>query len=86
MEAVNLGILQQIQKSFSKSTLMESLFCAKKSLRRIKKSGKIIYSWTDEEWSIKEEEADADIKAGRVAGPFKTMQQLIASLKQKPRQ
>lgn len=38
--------------------------------------------WT-EEWRAKEREADKDIAAGRVSGPFKTGKALIRSLKRR---
>jgi AbrB family looped-hinge helix DNA binding protein len=36
--------------------------------------------WTDEEWQQAEREADEDIAAGRVSGPFYSADDLIAHL------
>jgi len=37
--------------------------------------------WSEEDWRKKEEEADADIAAGRVHGPFKTPKQALRAMK-----
>jgi antitoxin PrlF len=39
--------------------------------------------WTKAEWKAKEAEADADIKAGRVSGPFDTVEDTLKALKKK---
>lgn len=40
--------------------------------------------WWLEEWQEGEREAERDIKAGRVSGPFETVEELLAHLHQQP--
>lgn len=48
--------------------------------KQVKKSSKPIRFWTKAEWEKAEREADEDIKAGRIFGPFKNAEELIESL------
>ncbi len=43
-----------------------------------------LWYWT-KEWQRKEQEADADIAAGRTSGPFTSGKTLIRSLRRRPR-
>lgn len=46
-----------------------------------KKSGKNHRSFSDKIWDLMEEEAEEDIKAGRVAGPFNSVEDLMRDLR-----
>ena len=46
-----------------------------------KRSAKNHRAFSDKIWDLMEEEAEEDIKAGRVAGPFKSVEELMRDLR-----
>jgi hypothetical protein len=49
--------------------------------KRVKNNRKLRKKLNDVLWSYLEQEAEDDIKAGRMAGPFETVEELLRDLK-----
>lgn len=78
MQTITLpaDVINRVEKSL-KEALTEIRSLKKKKKKSTKKT---IRFWTKAEWKKAEREADDDIKAGRVVGPFNSAEELIESL------
>lgn len=76
MITLPVSTLEKVEKKLEKA--LEEVRALKKA--QIKKTQKPIRFWTEAQWEKAEKEADEDIAAGRVAGPFKSAKDLIESL------
>lgn len=76
MQTITLpaDVINRVEKSL-KEALTEI-----RGLKKKKAVKKPIRFWTKAEWEKAEREADEDIKAGRVIGPFNSAEELIESL------
>lgn len=73
------SIIDRVEKKLERA--LEEVRALKS--RQIKKAQKPIRFWTEAQWEKAEREADEDIRAGRVVGPFKTAEDLVESLHKK---
>ncbi|MBI3103493.1 hypothetical protein HYZ05_00975 [Candidatus Daviesbacteria bacterium] len=71
-----ISIIERVEKKLY-SALEEVRALKRVSSRR---SSKPVHFWTKAQWEKAEKEADEDIAAGRVVGPFKSAKDLIESL------
>jgi len=76
MVTLPLSTIDRVEKKLEKA--LEDLRALKKA--QVKKTQKPIRFWTEAQWEKVEREADEDIKAGRVIGPFENAEDLIESL------
>lgn len=76
MVTLPVSTLDRVEKKLEKA--LEEVRALKKA--QVKKTQKPIRFWTEAEWEKAEQEADEDIKAGRVSGPFNSAEELIENL------
>lgn len=76
MVTLPVSTINRVEKKLEKA--LEEVRALKKA--QVKKTPKSIRFWTKAEWEKAEKEADKDIAAGRVVGPFNSAKDLIESL------
>ena len=78
MSTITLPVsaIERIEKNLKRALVEISVL----KKQKIRKSSKPIRFWTEKEWEEAEQEADEDIKAGRVYGPFKNVAELVKGL------
>lgn len=79
MLTLPVSTIEKVERKL-KSALEELSDLKKGQVKKRSQPKKPIKFWTKQQWEEAEIEADEDIKAGRVSGPFNNAEELIESL------